>query len=48
LVREVPPAERMPTFRLGDNILRARRSTLIKWIADKEAAAVQGVAAELA
>jgi hypothetical protein len=41
MVSEVPPEDRPPVFRLGDNILRARRSTLMKWIEEKEAAATR-------
>jgi len=40
LSSELLPGERPPIFRLGDNILRARRSRLLAWVAEKEAAAV--------
>lgn len=36
---EIAPEDRPPFFTYGDNILRARRSTLFKWIEDKERAA---------
>jgi hypothetical protein len=35
LVSEVDPKKRLPVFRLGERI-KARRSTLRKWIEDQE------------
>lgn len=35
LTSGVPPNKRIPTYRLG-NLIRARRSRLIKWIAGQE------------
>src|SRR5947209_5195253 len=36
LAVEVKPEHRMPVFRLG-NVICARRSTLLRWIAEQEA-----------
>lgn len=41
IASEIPPEDRPPIFRLGDGVLRARPSRLIKWIEGKEAAATQ-------
>jgi hypothetical protein len=35
LTSEVPPADRLPVFRIG-SLLFARRSTLMRWITERE------------
>jgi hypothetical protein len=40
LATELPPEQRPPFFKMGDNILRARRSRLLDWVAAKEAGGV--------
>jgi hypothetical protein len=35
LSTEVPPADRLPLFKIG-SLLFARRSTLLKWISERE------------
>jgi hypothetical protein len=37
LTSEVPPQHRLPVFRLSGNTLCARKSTILAWIAAKEA-----------
>jgi len=38
LTSEVPAPFRLPTFKLGNNTLCARKSSILRWIADQEAA----------
>jgi hypothetical protein len=39
LTSEVPPEKRLPIFKLGDSVIYARKSTLRRWIEEKERAA---------
>lgn len=39
LASEAPAADRLPVFRIGRRRIAARRSTLLRWIAEREAAA---------
>lgn len=36
LSTEVPPHLRLPTFKLGSNVLCARRSSILRWIEEQE------------
>jgi predicted DNA-binding transcriptional regulator AlpA len=36
LSTEVPPHLRLPTFKLGSNVLCARRSSILRWIERQE------------
>jgi hypothetical protein len=39
LAAEVAPQDRLPLFRLGPRVLAGRKSTLVRWMAEREAAA---------
>jgi hypothetical protein len=46
LSTEVPPGMRLPTFKLGNGTLCARRSAILRWINEQELARTSGEAAQ--